>query len=106
MTNRILFKVYTVWFLRRILPLIIAQVLFLVLVLRILASKIFFGRVLENAASAAGSSYWEFSRYLFGAFFQTSFKIQLVILLALGIGALVLRDLGRAGINYVRTFKK
>ena len=106
MTNRILFKVYSIWFLRRILPLIIGQVLFLVIVLRVLASRIFFGRVLENAALAAGSSYWEFFKYLLEAFSQTHLAVQLGIPLALGIGALALRDLGRAVINYIRTFQK
>ena len=106
MTNRILFKVYSIWFLRRILPLIIIQVLFLAGVLKVLASRIFFGRVLENAALAADSSYWEFFKYLIDAFGQTHFLIQVSILLALGFGALALRDMGRAGINYVRTFQK
>lgn len=106
MSNKILFKVYTIWFLRRILPIMFAQAVFLVVFLKLLASKVFFGKVFENAALAAHSSYWEFFKYLLNAFFQTHFLIQLLILLAFGFGALLLRDLARAAVNYLKTFQK
>ena len=68
MTNKILWKVYTIWFLRRIVPLMLVQIVFLVAVLKLLAGKIFLGKVLENAALAANSNYWEFFKYLLQAF--------------------------------------
>src|SRR5437762_246322 len=103
MTHRILFKVYTIWFLRRIVPLVLAQLVFLVFVLKALGDKIFFGRVISNARLAAHSSYWEFSKYLLGSFLQTHFAVQIFILVALGIGALLLRDLVRVLSSYART---
>ena len=106
MTNKILWKVYTIWFLRRIVPLMLVQIVFLVAVLKLLANKIFFGKVLENAALAADSNYWEFFKYLLNAFFQTHIAIQLFILIVFGVGALALRDLFRAVTNYFRTFQK
>jgi len=84
----------------------LAQIVVLVAVLKLLASKIFFGRVLENAALASGSSYWEFFKYLLDAFFQTHFAIQIAILLALGVGALLWRDFARVSVSYFRTFQK
>src|SRR3989344_6344866 len=103
MTNKILFKIYGIWFLRRIVPLMLAQIVFLVVVLKLLAGKIFLSKILENAALASGSSYWEFFKYLSQAFFQTHFAIQIFILIVLGVGALLLRDLFRIAANYIRT---
>lgn len=105
MTNKILLKIYSIWFLRRILPLVLAQLVFLVFVLKALGNTIFFGKVISNARLAAHSSYWEFSKYLMGAFFQTHFAVQIFILVALGIGALLLRDLVRVLSSWVRTFR-
>ncbi len=106
MTNKILWKVYTIWFLRRIVPLMLVQIVFLVAVLKLLAGKIFLGKVLENAALAANSNYWEFFKYLLQAFSQTHVAVQVFILVILGIGALLLRDLGRIVVHYLRTFRK
>lgn len=106
MSNKILWKVYVIWFLRRIVPLMLVQIVFLVIFLKLLANKIFFGKVIENAALASDSNYWEFFKYLLGAFFQTHFIVQIFILLVLGIGALFLRDLGRAIANYLKTLQK
>ncbi len=106
MSNKILWKVYTIWFLRRIVPLMLAQAFFLVIFLKLLADKIFFGKVMENAVLVSGSNYWKFFKYLLGAFFQTHVAVQLFVLLILGIGALLLRDFGRALVSYLKTFKK
>lgn len=106
MSNKILWKIYVIWFFRRIVPLMLLQVAVLIVVLKLLANKVFFGRVIENASAAAGSSYWAFFKYLASAFFETHFAVQLFILLILGIGALLLRDLGRIAVNYLRAFQK
>ena len=103
MTDKILWKIYLIWFLRRIVPLVLVQIVFLVIFLKLLAGKVFFGKVIENAALASGSNYWEFFKYLVSAFFTTHIAVQLFILLILGIGALLLRDLGRVVLNYLKT---
>lgn len=82
------------------------EVLFFIVVLKVLASKIFFGKIIENAAIASDSNFWEFSQYLLNAFFQTHFIVQILAVLILGIGALALRDLGKAVINYSKTLRK
>ena len=105
-SNKILFKVYTIWFLRRIVPLMLLQIAILVVFLKLLASKVFFGKVIENASLAAGANYWAFFKYLAGAFFQTSVVVQLSVFLALGVGALLLRDLAKIVKNYLKTFAR
>lgn len=103
--KKLLFKIYSIWFLRRIMPLMLAQVAFLVVILKLLANRIFFGKVIENAALASGSSYWEFFKYLTEAFFKTNIIIQVAVFVALGIGALLLRDLAKIALNYLKTFR-
>lgn len=104
--SKILWRVYLIWFLRRVLPLIALQVLVLVLTLKVFAQRVFVVRVLGNAAvAAADSSYWEFFRYLLAAFFQTRPIVQIAALIGLGVGALILRDVGRSVFTYIKTFK-
>ncbi len=106
MSNKLLWKIYTIWFLRRIVPLMLVEIVFAVVVLKLLASTVFFGKVMENAALASNSSYWEFFKYILNTFFQTHVAVQLFILLILGVGALLLRDLKRVIFNYLKTFRK
>src|SRR3989344_9539780 len=94
--NRILWKVYVIWFFRRIVPLIIIQVAVIIYLLKIFADKIFVAKVLENAAVASNFSYWEFLKYLISSFFQTRLLVQIAIPIILGVAALLLRDLLRA----------
>ena len=104
--NRVLWKVYAIWFMRRIVPLIAVQIVFLLIALRVFANKVFVGKVLENATGAADSNLWEFIKYIFTAFFGTHTLVQIAILLGLGISSLILRDFGRALIAYLNTFRK
>jgi len=106
MNNKLLWKIYTIWFLRRIVPLMLVEIVFLVAILKLLAGTIFFGKVMENAALASNSSYWQFFKYILGTFFQTHIAVQLFTLLILGVGALLLRDLKRVVFNYLKTFRK
>jgi len=104
-TKKILIKVYIVWFFRRILPLMIAQVVVLGLALKLFAQKVFVGKVLENAALASDANYGEFFQYLLSSFLQTNLLVQVAILLILGIGALILRDIGKALFIYIGTLR-
>lgn len=90
---------------RRIVPLMLVQVVFLVGILQLLASRIFLGQILENGRVAANSSYFEFFRYLTGAFFETHLLVQISLLVILGIGALLIRDFVRIVTGYIKTFR-
>ncbi|MDP2696033.1 MAG: hypothetical protein Q8O87_02150 [bacterium] len=96
--SRLFWRIYAIWFVRRILPLMLVQVLVAALGLKIFAHKVFVSEVLKNAAigQLGDATYWAFLKYLFNAFLGTNPLVQVAILLVLGLGALVLRDLGRA----------
>lgn len=104
--NKILWKVYVAWFFKRILPLIIFQIIVVAIALKILANKVFVGQVLQNATIGTNADFWGFFRYLISAFFNTSPVVQIAAFIGLGIGALILRDAARALRAYFKTFKK
>ena len=103
--NKLLWKIYLVWFFRRILPLAVLQVAVGVLALKIFAEKVFVAKVFQNAALSGQTDWWEFLGYLGNAYLQTRPAIQIIIPIALGVGALILRDTGRALMVYLRTMK-
>ena len=106
MNNKLLWKIYAIWFLRRIVPLMLVEIVFLVAILKLLAGTIFFGKVMENAALASNASYLQFFKYILGTFLLPHIAVQLFTLLILGVGALLLRDLKRVVFNYLKTFRK
>lgn len=106
MRSKILFKIYFIWFFRRIVPLMVLQAIIFGLALKFFANKVFVANVLVNAGIAANSSYIEFFKYLLGAFFQARLLVQTTILIVLGVGSLILRDVGRAIVAYIRTHLK
>lgn len=96
-------KIYFIWFVRRILPLMLLEVAVVALALKTFSSKVFVEKVLENAALNADSSYWEFFLYLVGAFLGTNILVQGVIIVLLALGALLLRDLAKISRTYLKT---
>ncbi|MBI4991807.1 MAG: hypothetical protein HZB99_01150 [Candidatus Harrisonbacteria bacterium] len=98
--NRILWKVYVVWFFRRIVPLILLQVLFFALAIQIFAKNVFVSRVLQNIGTVAENGYVPVLKYLAVSFLGTRPLTQVSILIILGVLALILRDLGRSLVAY------
>lgn len=98
--NRILWKVYLVWFFRRIVPLIILQLALFILALRFFAKNVFVRQVFRNAYLVSEASYWSFLKYAALSFLNTNPLTQILILIILGIVALFLRDLIRTLITY------
>ena len=98
--NRLFWRVYIIWFLRRIVPLIILQVLALALAFRVFANNVFVSQVFKNAGLVASVNYLAILKYLVKAFLNTHPIIQIVAILALGFGALILRDIGRSLVIY------
>lgn len=98
--KRILARVYISWFIKRVIPLIIIQVLALAMALKLFAKNVFISRVLQNASVAADSGYLVFSKYLLISFLNTRPIIQTCILVGLGIGALLIRDFIRSLMTY------
>lgn len=103
--NKLLWRVYLAWFLKRILPLILIEVIVVIVALKVLADTVFVAKVFENAALAGHDSLWGFATYLVSSFFGTRFVVQISILLGLGLGALILRDAIRAILTYFSTLR-
>lgn len=104
--NRLFWKIYVIWFLRRILPLVILQILTLALALEIFAKNVFVIKVLRNAAVGSSFNYWQTLKFLFNAFVNTHLITQVAILLVLGFGALILRDVLRSIFTYWAMWRK
>lgn len=98
--NRILWKVYFMWFLRRIVPLIVLQVAVFALAFRILANNVFVSRVFANAASVSERGYWDLLKYIISSFMNTNPITQVVLLIILGILSLLIRDVVRMMVAY------
>lgn len=98
--NRILWKVYLVWFLRRIVPLIILQLALFSIALLVFSQKVFVSKVFTNAAVTAGFGYWSLLKYMFYSFVNTRPITQVVILILLGVFALLIRDAIRMIVTY------
>lgn len=104
--NKIAWKIYVIWFFRRILPLILLQLFILALALRIFAKNVFVAMVIKNLGQVAEAGYWQVFKYMAASFLNTRPINQIVILVLLGIFALILRDIGRSLLAYKSTVKK
>ncbi len=98
--DRILLRVYLSWFVRRIIPIMIFQVVVLALALELFAQNVFVAHVFSNVALVAGQGYWAVLLYLLASFLHTRPLVQFAILVLLGVIALLIRDLFRAVIAY------
>lgn len=98
--NRILWSVYVLWFFRRIMPLIVLQVVLFALALKVFARYVFVSKVFRNAALMSEFSYWDVLKFIYNAFINTHPLTQAVILIILGVTALLIRDLIRALLAY------
>lgn len=84
----------------------ILQALVVGIGIKIFADKVFVSQVFANAGVAANAGYFEFFKYLVESFYKIRLTMQLASLFILGIGALVLRDIGRAIMVYASTFRQ
>lgn len=98
--NKILWQVYVVWFLRRILPIVAGQLLLIALAVQIFAKNVFVSRVLQNVSFVAESGYWAVVRYLILSFWVTKPLTQLVILFIIAVLTLLIRDIGKSLLAY------
>ncbi len=98
--NRILWRIYVLWFFRRIMPLIVLQVALFALALKVFARYVFVSKVFRNAALMSEFSYWDVLKFIYNAFINTHPLTQVVILIILGVVALLIRDLVRALLTY------
>ena len=101
--NKVAWKIYFVWLFKRIIPLFILEIIFLVLVFYFLGKLVFVQQVFENAFLSSMQNPIVVASYMFKAFLSTSAVKKIIILIILGIGTLFMRDIGRALASYVST---
>lgn len=99
--KRIILKIYVFWFLKRIVPLIIIQIAFIALAIKIFTQGVFVSEVFKNISIVAAKSYWGILCYLAVAFWNTEFIVELAILAGLGLTSLVIRDIFRSILSYL-----
>ena len=98
--NRILWKVYVMWFLRRIVPIIVLQVAVFAFVFQLFAKNVFISMVFKNAATVSANGYWALLKYMAYAFLNTHPLTQVLILVILGVLSLLIRDAVRMVATY------
>lgn len=98
--NRILWKVYFAWFLRRIVPLIVLQLAIFSVALQIFAHNVFVSSVFKNAAVVSDRGYFQLLKYMILSFLNTRPVTQVMILVILGVIALLIRDFFRMLVTY------
>ena len=98
--NRILWRVYLIWFLRRILPLMAVQIVMLGVALKIFAGNVFVIKVLKNGYLVANMGYWSFFKFLFYSFLGTRPLTQIALILGLAVTSLIIRDFIRMLFTY------
>lgn len=101
--NKIAWKIYFVWLFKRIIPLFILEIIFLVLVFYFLGQLVFVQRVFENAFLSGMQNPILVASYMFKAFLNTSLIKKMIVLGLLGLGVLFMRDIGRALTSYIST---
>ena len=101
--SRILWKVYLNWFFKRILPLVVLEVLFLGTAAYLLAKYIFVGQIVNNTLLVIANNPLSAIYFLAWAFIKTHLLNKLIIIFLLSLGALFLRDFGRAVASYYST---
>ena len=101
--NRIAWKVYLVWLFKRIIPLFILELVLVVLALWILGRLVFVQQVFTNAFLASAQNPLTLAMYMFRAFWATSVLKKAIVLIFLGFGVLIMRDMGRALNSYITT---
>lgn len=89
-------RVWTIWFVRRVLPWLALEAAAVWFVLTKMAEQVFVNKVLQNAVVHTFSrSPFEFPSFFIRAFFNTDVLVQTLIMALLTAGILLVRDLTR-----------
>ncbi len=103
--NKIVWKIYFIWLFKRIIPLFVLELVFLILVFYFLGKLVFVQQVFTNAFLASAQNPIEVAVYMFRAFLDTNFIKKAVVLALLALGILLMRDIGRVLSSYITTSK-
>lgn len=95
--QKIMHRVWTIWFVRRVLPWLVFETAAVWFVLSKVAEQVFVNRVLQNAVIHTFSrSPLELPSYFIRAFFNTEVLVQALMVGLIAAGIFLGRDLARA----------
>ena len=98
-------RIYFTWFLRRALPVLVAEMAVLVLIVGSIQSRISFWHVVNNALLRITQHPLQtFSYYVYEALYQSQLIEKLLILAVIGVAAFMLRDIARVSRSFRRNF--
>jgi hypothetical protein len=103
--NKIAWKVYIVWLFKRVIPLLVAEIILLVLAFYFLGKFVFVQKVFENAFLSSAQNPIIVFLYMFNAFASTTLVKKFIILVLLSLGVLCMKDIGKALVSYISTLR-
>ncbi len=98
--RNIMLRIYGIWLLRRLGPVLLFEVLFLILATHLFAGSVFIARVFQNAGGAASGGIFSFLSFAAAAVINARFEVQIEILIAVVFGVLFLWSVKRAIVSY------
>ncbi len=98
--QRVLGRIYTIWLLRYAAPLFAAEIVAIVVAVVFFSRFVFVEEVVSNTLAASAGNPWYAMLYLLSAFVATKLITKAVIIIILGSGVLLLRDVNRSIIAY------
>ncbi len=100
--RKIMLRIYGIWLFRRVVPVIIFQILFVILALHLFASSVFVVRVFQSATGALEGGLWNFIVFAFTVLWNSKFAVKIEILTMLIVGYYTLLYLKKAIVAYER----
>ncbi len=91
-----------IWLFRRVLPVIVFQILFVVLALHLFASSVFVLRVFQSATGALEGGIWNFVSFAFMLLWTSKLAVKIEIITMLIVGYYMLLYLKKAIVAYER----
>ena len=98
--RNIMLRIYGIWLIRRVAPVLFFEVLFMVLAAHLFGTSVFVARVLENAGNVLKGGIYNILKFAFLAVVNARLEVKFEILVALIMGALFLWSIKRAIVSY------
>ncbi len=99
--NKIMRRVYAIWFARTVAPLVAVEAVVFVVALNVFASNVFVERAVGNALLHSLGDPIDLAAYFMVAFAKTQALTKIMLILFAVIGVAFTRDLGRSIASYM-----
>lgn len=100
--RKIMLRIYGIWLFRRVLPVVIFQVLFVILALHLFASSVFVLRVFQSATGALEGGVWNFLVFALTILWNSKLAVKVEIITMAIVGYYTLLYLKKAIVAYER----